>query len=100
LAIVTKDVNQLADKYQHVIDTYDLTYIDIDIEGYQISDRTSIERRSKALKIIQKNNPNLLISYTLATNSWGVDDDVFYTIESAKAEGLQLDGTVEPNESC
>jgi chitinase len=91
IALVTKDPIQLAKKYQSVIDKYSLTYIDIDIEGPQIFDKESIKRRSKALKMIKDNNPGLLISYTLATNPTGLEDDVLFTLKSAKNAGLHVD---------
>jgi chitinase len=92
LSVAEKDVKQLAAKYQSVIDKYGLTYIDIDIEGSAVGDTKSIDRRSKALKIVKDNNKKLILSYTLATNTDGLTEDNLYILKSAKSAGLKLDG--------
>src|SRR5437588_220189 len=39
----------LQSAYQSVIDAYQLTHIDFDIEGAAVADHTSIDRRSQAI---------------------------------------------------
>ena len=84
------DVNTLASKYQAVIDLYQLTRIDLDIEGHAQNDPSSIERRSQALAIVTRNNPNLQLSYTLATGTTGLDSSGISIVQSAKNAGVRL----------
>jgi hypothetical protein len=92
IATVTYDINELARKYQTIIDKYALTYIDIDIEGSATFDKASVERRNKALKIVRNNNPGIIISYTLATNHWGLSDENINILKNAVSVGFELDG--------
>ena len=91
LALVSKNEWELADKYQKVINKYNVNYIDVDIEGGAITNYDSIERRSKALKILRDRNPNLIIAYTLPCAPFGLVDAGIYTIKSAVWNGLKLD---------
>lgn len=84
------DVNTLASKYQAVIDLYQLTRIDLDIEGHASYDSSSVERRSQALAIVTRNNPNLQLSYTLATGTTGLDSTGITIVQSAKNAGVRL----------
>ena len=90
IAQATWDVNVLATRYQSVVDYYKLNYIDIDIEGDAAHDPASIDRRSKALAIVQKNRPGLKISYTLATTPSGLDEAGLYILKSALNAGFSL----------
>jgi hypothetical protein len=83
-------VNTLASKYQEVINHYQLTRIDLDIEGHAIYDPPSIERRSQALAIVTRNNPNLQVSYTLPTTTNGLDYNGIAVVQSAKNAGVRL----------
>ena len=94
LALVSKDEWDLANKYQRVIDKYKVNYIDVDIEGGAITNYASIERRSKALKIVKSKNPGLTLAYTLPAAPFGLVDSGLYTIKSAVWNGLQIDGNI------
>ena len=80
----------MAAKYQSVIDLYQLTRIDLDIEGHAAYDPSSIDRRSRALAIVTRNNPNLELSYTLATTTNGLDSVGISIVQSAKKAGVRL----------
>ncbi|MCP4181685.1 MAG: DUF5060 domain-containing protein [bacterium] len=62
-----EDLDELVKAYKLVIDGYNLTWVDFDIEGAAQMDMPSIMRRNKALKIIQNEYPDLRISYCLPT---------------------------------
>ena len=54
LAAAITDVNKLKDAYKSVINTLHLTHMDFDIEGGLVAHPESIERRSKAIALLQK----------------------------------------------
>ncbi|MFB6283761.1 MAG: PKD domain-containing protein [Halobacteria archaeon] len=82
------------DKYQKVIDMYDVDYIDIDDEqGTAFEPTESMKTKAKALKMLKKENPDLKISYTLDGNC---QDGLTLTrgkppLEAAADEGLRPD---------
>ena len=90
LATVTYDVNSLVSKYQSVIDLYSLKIISFDIEGSSITDTNSIDRRNKALAILQKKNPNLKINYVLPVMPDGLDWNGINLVKNAKDNGVSL----------
>jgi hypothetical protein len=91
LATACTDVTALQAEYQAVVDAYDLTYIDMDIEGAQAADDAAIKRRSTALAALQKANPGLKISLTLAVLPEGLVADGLNNVRSAKDAGVDLD---------
>ena len=65
LADAIKDVDALVAEYSRVIDLYSLTRIDFDIEGGAVADTEGVDRRNKAINILNKKYPNLQITYCL-----------------------------------
>lgn len=53
LALACDSVDELADQYRAIIDRYDLTTIDLDIEGDALADTVSRERRADAIAQLQ-----------------------------------------------
>jgi hypothetical protein len=91
LAAACTDVTALQAEYQAVIDAYDLTYMDMDIEGAAAADTAAIARRSKALAALQKANPGLKVSLTLAVLPEGLVADGIANVKAAKDAGVDLD---------
>ncbi|WP_370192055.1 chitinase [Streptacidiphilus sp. MAP5-52] len=81
----------LAAAYQSVINQYQLTHIDFDIEGGAIADTATIDRRNQALAILERNNPSLKISYTLPVLPTGLTQDGVNLLTDAKTDGVTLD---------
>jgi len=54
-----KDVNAIAAAYEQLITKYDVSRLDMDIEGRSLTKADGIDRRNKALKIVQGHFPNL-----------------------------------------
>ena len=77
--------------YQVFIDTYNLTFIDLDVEGACLDDTVSIDIRSTALAALKTANPGLKISLTLPVAVTGMLGNALYALESAKSAGLALD---------
>ena len=81
LALVAKTSQDLAEKYQSVIDLYNLSSIDVDVYGSE-SDSEAINKRFLALASIKEQNPELRISVTLSVNSTGFNTDSLYIFNS------------------
>ena len=73
--MVTLDPSILAEKYQSIIDRYQLTWLDFDIEGDTLANLASNQRRNIALAGLQARNPSLIISYTLPVDPNGISAD-------------------------
>jgi chitinase len=91
LAQACTDVNQLAAQYSSVVKEYRLSHIDMDVEGAAVADKASVDRRSKALALVQKQNPGLKVSLTLPVLPTGLTADGLDVVKSAKAAGVRLD---------
>jgi hypothetical protein len=75
LANVIDDPAQLEAAYQKVLDQYKFTWLDFDIEGNNLDKgQQDSERRNTVLASLQKNNPGLIISYTLPVDPKGLSE--------------------------
>ena len=85
----------LAAQYQAVIETYNLTSVDFDIEGAALADHASINRRSQAIAILEHNaaaaGRPLHVSLTLPVLPTGLTSDGMNVIKSALATGARID---------
>ena len=90
-----KDVNAIAAAYESVITTYDVTRLDMDIEGRSLNRPDGIDRRNKALKLVQDwaatNGRSLEISYTLPTSASGLESSGLAVLRNAIANGTRVD---------
>jgi hypothetical protein len=90
-----KDVNAIASAYEHVITTYDVTRLDMDIEGRSLTKPAGIDRRNKAIKQVQdwaaaRARP-LQIQYTLPTGASGLESSGVAVLQNAVANGVRID---------
>ena len=90
LAAAITDVNSLVSAYSQVIDTYSLTWIDFDIEGYWLAEPNSVSRRNQAVALLQAKYPNLRVTYTLPVLSSGLTQDGINVVNGAKSAGVKL----------
>lgn len=103
-------VSALQAQYQAVIDKYNLTHIDLDIEGAAIADTASVDRRNRAVAALQANaraqNKTLNISYTLPVMPSGLTWQGVELLENAVQNGVDIStvnimamdyGGVDPN---
>jgi len=90
LAYVAENENELKEAYKAVIDAYDLQSIDFDIEGIFVAHPASIELRSKAMKLLQDEYPDLQISITLPVMPWGLTGDGVNVVTSAVNHQVDL----------
>lgn len=91
LAQACTSVSALQAEYQAVVSAYNLTYIDLDIEGSATADPTSVARRSQALAALQRANPGLRVSFTLPVLPEGLTADGLNVVRSARDAGVAVD---------
>ncbi len=91
LAIKTLDVGELEEKYQSVIENYQLTWMDFDIEGKALANSAANQRRDEALVRLQRKNPGLKISFTLPVNPTGLEEESLVMLREASAMGVKIE---------
>jgi chitinase len=91
IALNDIDATTLQAHYQEVIDTYSVTWIDFDIEGSAVADKTSVDKRNKAIKGLKAANSGLIVSYTLPVLPSGLTSDGLYVLTSAVSNGASID---------
>ena len=90
LALVETDNVALEAKYQSVIDHYQSTWLDFDIEGKALSNTEANQRRNTVLAELQAKNPNLIISYTLPVDPDGIPDDAQKLLADAAKKRVKV----------
>ena len=91
LAMLHTDVAVLQSKYQEVIDLYNATWVDFDIEDRALQDTASIDRRSKAILGLQNANPGLKVALCLPVTPEGLDAFGLGVITNAIENGVTVD---------
>jgi len=94
-----KDVNSIVAAYKELVTTYDVSRLDMDIEGRSLTRSDGIDRRNKAIKLLQDwatsvGRP-LTVSYTLPTSASGLESSGVAVLQNAVANGVRID-YVEP----
>ncbi|MCO6010150.1 ricin-type beta-trefoil lectin domain protein [Actinoallomurus purpureus] len=88
-------VSGLQAQYKKVIDTLNLTRIDLDIEGSTLDDTGANDRRNQALAALQKEyaaaGKHLAVDYTLPVDPTGLPSDGLSLLKNAKQRGLDVD---------
>src|SRR5262249_54981809 len=90
-----KDVNAIAAAYENVITTYGITRLAMDVEGRSLMRTDGIDRRNKALKIVEdwaaaQRRP-FQVSYTLPTSASGLEATGVAILKNAIANGTRVD---------
>ncbi|GAB3457010.1 chitinase [Actinophytocola sediminis] len=86
------DAASLAGAYQEVIDAYDLSAIDIDIENTDEFENEAVQDRIlNALKIVKENNPGIQTIVTFGTTTSGPNFYGNRLIDQASALGANID---------
>lgn len=95
LAERCQDVDSLVEQYQRVIDIYDVSRLDFDIEGDDISNEETLARRLEAIAQLQDNNyeigRELIISFTLPVIPTGLTGEGIHVLEQARDTGVEVD---------
>src|SRR5438270_10680993 len=89
------DVNAIAAAYEQVITTYDVTRLDMDVEGRSLNRTAGIGRRNKALKIVEDwaaaHGRPFQVGYTLPTTPNGLESTGIAILQNAIANGTRVD---------
>ncbi|WP_030411437.1 chitinase [Streptomyces sp. NRRL S-1448] len=95
LADSCTDVSSIAAAYEKVVTTYDVARLDMDVEVDSLDNAAGIDRRNKALKLVQDwaaaNGRTLEISYTLPTTTHGLADSGLAVLRNAVSNGTRVD---------
>lgn len=92
LATVCTDTEKLTEAYQAVIDRYDLTVLDFDIEGPAIADKAANIRRAQAIQQLQKDNPGLEVWLTLPVDPNGLPAPEVQLVRDTLTNGADIAG--------
>ncbi|MDP9242696.1 MAG: chitinase [Actinomycetota bacterium] len=89
-----KSLDSLVAAYKQVITTYNVTRLDMDVEGRSLTRSAGIDRRNKALKIVEDwaaaHGRPLQISYTLPTSPSGLEPSGLAVLQNAVANGTRV----------
>jgi hypothetical protein len=90
-----KDVNAIATAYEALVTTYGVTRLDMDIEGRSLTKPDGIDRRNKAIKLLQDwataTGRTVQIVYTLPTSPSGLEASGLAVLQNAVANGVRVD---------
>ena len=93
------NVTTIFEAYEAVLLKYNVTRLDMDIEGRSLTRTTGIDRRDKAIAMLQAwattNAYPLTISYTLPTSASGLEASGLAVLNNARANGVRID-VVQP----
>ncbi len=90
LAQTCSSASSLQAQYQAVINQYQATHLDFDIEGGEQGDSTTYDRRDTALAALQAANPGLTISFTLPSATTGLLSDSLGLLNNAVSHGVNF----------
>jgi hypothetical protein len=90
-----KDVNAIAAAYEDVVARYGVTRLDMDVEGRSLNRTDGIDRRNKALKIVEDwaaaQGRAFQVSYTLPTSASGLESTGVAILQNAVANHTRVD---------
>lgn len=92
LAVACTDIDALTEAYRAVIDRYDVTVLDFDIEGAAIADREANARRAEAIRRLQEANDGLQVWFTLPVAPFGMTEESVTLLDDTLAGGVELNG--------
>lgn len=91
LATACSSADALATAYGKVVDAYDLTKVDFDVEGGALPDTAANTRRAQAIAKLQEEHPGLDVSFTLPVMPEGLTQDGVNLLADAKENGVAID---------
>ena len=94
LALACSTAATLQAQYQSVIDKYNLTRVDFDVEGTALGNTTSIDRRNQAIAALQAAAANagktLVVQYTLPVLPTGLTTEGLNLLKNAVTNGVNI----------
>jgi hypothetical protein len=90
-----KHVNTIAAAYEDVITRYDVSRLDMDVEGRSLNRTAGIDRRNKALGLVEDwaaaQGRRFQVSYTVPTSASGLERSGVAILRNAIANGTRVD---------
>jgi hypothetical protein len=77
--------------YEQLVTKYGITRIDMDIEGRSLTKTDGIDRRNKAIALLNQRMPAVQISFTLPTSRSGLETSGLAVLQNAVANGVRID---------
>lgn len=90
LALACSSVDELAAAYGEVVDRFELTKVDFDIEGKALKNAAASTRRARAVAALQKRKPGLDVSFTLPVMPTGLTKDGAELVADAGKNGVEV----------
>ncbi|WP_103543441.1 cellulose binding domain-containing protein [Streptomyces sp. SM1] len=84
-------VDALTAAYTKVVDTYELTKVDFDVEGGALPNAAANTRRAEAIARLQQAHPDLDVSFTLPVMPEGLTQDGVSLLADARKNGVRID---------
>ena len=89
------DVNSIAAAYEQLVTMYGVTRIDLDIEGRSLTRTAGIDRRNKAIAMLQTwatgTGRTVQVQYTLPTSADGLEASGLAVLQNAVSNGVRID---------
>jgi cellulose synthase/poly-beta-1,6-N-acetylglucosamine synthase-like glycosyltransferase len=92
LDVACSTVGQLTSAYQSVISAYNLTAIDLDIEGAALDNAAAEQRRAQAIANLEHANPSLQVWLTLPVEPSGLQDNAISVITAMLQDRVSIAG--------
>ena len=86
-----KDVASIEAAYEQLVNVYGISRIDMDIEGRSLTKPDGIDRRNKAIALLNQRMPSVQVSYTLPTSRSGLESSGLAVLQNAVANGVRID---------
>ena len=90
LATTCSSADELAAAYGKAIDRFQLTKVDFDIEGGALPDTAANTRRAQAIAELQRQHPDLDVSFTLPVMPEGLTQDGVNLLSDAASHGVRI----------
>ncbi|NNN35810.1 sugar hydrolase [Streptomyces sp. S3(2020)] len=90
LATTCSSATALATAYEKVVAAYDLTKVDFDVEGGALPDTAANTRRAQAIAELQKDHPDLDVSFTLPVMPEGLTQAGVDLLADARKNGVDI----------
>lgn len=91
LAFTAATPTALAQEYQAVLNAYPgVTKLDFDVEGAMVLNQPVLIKQAQAIHILQQDNPNLQIEYTLAVTPTGLTPDGLWVLTNARSNSVNI----------
>ncbi|MGH3157949.1 MAG: glycosyl hydrolase family 18 protein, partial [Streptosporangiaceae bacterium] len=88
------NVNSIAQVYENVITTYNVSRIDLDIEGDSLTNTAGVNRRNEAVAQVETwaadNGRSIQFSYTMPSNPTGLDSTEISILKNAISDGATV----------